>query len=102
MAKFPCVTRSLRTSRAGGATILIDRGKQIAGGGFDWWDRLPPSHAGEDVVVQFPMLNLHEGPGILPSSTFHLGLPINVPIRNRNAMALLALLLAQVNERQMA
>ncbi len=71
----------------------------LAVGGFSWWDHLPPEHAGEEVVVQFLLLNRYGGCGILPSGTYHLGLPTNVPDRRRNATELFDTLLERLDER---
>jgi hypothetical protein len=63
---------------------------------------LPPEHAGEEVLVQFLLLNRYGGCGILPSGTYHLGLPTTVPDRRRNATELFDLIQAQLNEREAA
>jgi glycosyltransferase involved in cell wall biosynthesis len=80
----------------GGANVLFDREKLLAVGGFGWWEQLPPEHAGEEVVVQFLLLNRNGGCGILPSGTYHLGLPTNVPDRTRNATELFDELLGRL------
>jgi glycosyltransferase involved in cell wall biosynthesis len=72
----------------GGANILYDRAKLLDVGGFSWWHRLPSVHAGEEVVVQFLLIRKYGGCGILPSGTYHLGLPTNVDDRRRNAIEL--------------
>ena len=72
----------------GGANILYDRAKLLDVGGFSWWHRLPPVHAGEEVVVQFLLIRKYGGCGILPSGTYHLGLPTNVEDRRCNAVKL--------------
>jgi hypothetical protein len=72
----------------GGANVLFDRAKLLSVGGFSWWDRLPPEHAGEEVVVQFLLLRRYGGCGILPSGTYHLGLPTTIEDRRRNATEL--------------
>ncbi len=41
----------------GGANVLFDRAKLLDVGGFSWWSRLPPEHAGEEVVVQFLLIS---------------------------------------------
>jgi GT2 family glycosyltransferase len=74
----------------GGANVLFDREKLISIGGFSWWHRLPPEHAGEEVVVQFLLIRKYGGCGILPSGTYHLGLPTTVEDRRRNATELFA------------
>jgi hypothetical protein len=88
-----------RVAWVGGANVLFDRENLLEVGGFDWWDQLPPGHAGEEVVVQFLLLNRYGGCGILPAGTYHLGLPTNVADRSRNATELFASLLAMLDER---
>jgi glycosyltransferase involved in cell wall biosynthesis len=72
----------------GGANVLYDREKLLSVGGFSWWRRLPPEHAGEEVVVQFLLLRKYGGCGILPSGTSHHGLPTTIADRTHNATAL--------------
>jgi glycosyltransferase involved in cell wall biosynthesis len=72
----------------GGANVLYDRAKLLSVGGFSWWQRLPPAHAGEEVVVQFLLIRKYGGCGILPSGTYHLGLPTQVEDRRHNATTL--------------
>ncbi len=72
----------------GGANILYDRAKLPDVGGLSWWHRLPPVHAGEEVVVQFLLIRKYGGCAILPSGTYHLGLPTSVDDRRRNAIEL--------------
>ena len=79
----------------GGANVLFDREKLLDVGGFSWWDQLPPVHAGEEVVVQFLLLRKYGGCGILPSGTYHLGLPTTVEDRTHNATSLFARLIVQ-------
>lgn len=83
----------------GGANVLFDRAKLLTVGGFSFWERLPPQHAGEEVVVQFLLLNRYGGCGILPSGTYHLGLPTTVIDRRRNATELFGGLLADLDAR---
>jgi glycosyltransferase involved in cell wall biosynthesis len=86
----------------GGANVLFDREKLLAVGGFGFWDRLPPEHAGEEVVVQFLLLNRFGGCGILPAGTYHLGLPTTVEDRQRDATELFGELLAELEIRDAA
>jgi glycosyltransferase involved in cell wall biosynthesis len=79
----------------GGANVLYDRAKLEAVGGFRFWDRLPPGHAGEEVVVQFLLIRRFGGCGVLPSGTYHLGLPTTIPDRQSNAVDLFAELIAE-------
>ena len=79
----------------GGANVLYDRAKLLDVGGFSWWERLPPEHAGEEAVAQFLLVRKYGGCGILPSGTYHLGLPTNVEDRRRNATELFGELLQE-------
>ena len=79
----------------GGANVLYDREKLLSVGGFSWWHHLPPEHAGEEVVVQFLLIHNYGGCGILPSGTYHLGLPTEVENRHRNATDLFGELLQE-------
>ncbi len=72
----------------GGANVLYDRAKLMSVGGFSWWGRLPANHAGEEVVVQFLLIRKYGGCAILPSGTYHLGLPSTVEDRRCNATKL--------------
>jgi len=83
----------------GGANVLYDREKLLDVGGFAWWERLPPAHAGEEVVVQFMLLRYHGGCGLLPSGTYHLDTPTTVPDRTHNATALFGDLIAEYEGR---
>jgi glycosyltransferase involved in cell wall biosynthesis len=81
----------------GGADVLYDRAKLLSVGGFSWWQRLPPEHAGEEVVVQFLLLRKYGGCGILPSGTYHLGLPTTIEDRRHNATKLFEELIEEFN-----
>ncbi|MDI3342046.1 MAG: glycosyltransferase family A protein [Sphaerobacter sp.] len=80
----------------GGANVLYDRAKLLSVGGFSWWDRLPPEHAGEEVVTQFLLIRYYGGCGILPSGTYHLGLPTTVAERRCSAVELFAELIREI------
>ena len=84
----------------GGANLLFDRAKLMDVGGFSWWHRLPPNHAGEEVVVQFLLLRKYGGCGILPSGTYHLGLPTTVEDRHHNATSLFGELIQEMEARK--
>lgn len=83
----------------GGANVLYDRAKLLDVGGFSWWDRLPPEHAGEEVVAQFMLIRMYGGCGILPGGTYHLGLPTTVVDRRRNATELFRELIEEFEHR---
>src|SRR5699024_1973147 len=50
-----------------GGCVLFDRRALDVVGGFDFWDELPPDHAGEDRVAQWRVMEHFGGAGILPS-----------------------------------
>lgn len=83
----------------GGANVLYDRTKLLDVGGFSWWARLPPGHAGEEVVAQFLLIRKYGGCGILPSGTYHLGLPTEVADRRTNATELFEELIREFDVR---
>ena len=82
----------------GGANVLYDRAKLLDVGGFSWWNRLPPGHAGEEAMAQFLLTRGYGGCGIIPSGTYHLGLTTEVTDRSREATELFAALLAERGE----
>lgn len=81
----------------GGANVLFDRAKLGEVGGFSFWPQLPPDHAGEEVLAELLLVHTYGGCGILPSGTYHLCLPTNVPDRRRSALELLPGRLASLN-----
>jgi glycosyltransferase involved in cell wall biosynthesis len=86
----------------GGANVLYDRAKLLAVGGFSFWRRLPAVHAGEEVVAQFLLIRRYGGCGILPSGTYHLGLPTTIEDRRHNATALFRELLDELEGEERA
>ncbi|GAA4055520.1 glycosyltransferase [Agromyces indicus] len=68
-----------------GACVLFDRAALIACGGFDFWRDLPESHAGEDVVAQWRVMERFGGAGILPSGAVHLESPTTITDRRVEA-----------------
>ncbi len=50
-------------------------------GGFKFWNELPPEHSGEDVAVQWRVMECYGGAGILPSGAVHLESPTTIPNR---------------------
>lgn len=50
-----------------GGCVLYDRAALVEAGGFDFWQRLPADHAGEDVAAQQRVLARFGGAGVLPS-----------------------------------
>jgi glycosyltransferase involved in cell wall biosynthesis len=87
--------RRYKIAWVGGANLLFDRAKLLSVGGFSWWQRLPPEHAGEEVVVQFLLIRKYGGCGLLPSGTYHMGLPTKVEDRARNATELFEALIRE-------
>jgi GT2 family glycosyltransferase len=68
-----------------GACTLFRRSALLACGGFDFWDRLPPVHAGEDVAAQWRVMERFGAAGLLPSGAVHLEAPTTVPDRTVEA-----------------
>ncbi len=58
--------------------ILYDREKLLEVGGYDFWDRLPRYHSGEEVLVQNLLMRRWGGAAIIPSGTYHSELPSTV------------------------
>lgn len=82
-----------------GGNVLYDREKLLDVGAFSWWSRIPPHHAGEEVVAQLLLLHAFGGCGILPSGTYHIGLPTTVPDREHNCTSLFGDLLDEWRRR---
>jgi GT2 family glycosyltransferase len=68
-----------------GACTLYSRARLVECGGFDFWDRLPAEHAGEDVAAQWRVMERFGGAGILPSGAVHLESPTTVRDRRVEA-----------------
>jgi len=68
-----------------GACTLFRRSALVESGGFDFWEQLPPAHAGEDVAAQWRVMERYGGAGILPSGAVHLEAPTTVPDRTVEA-----------------
>ena len=64
-----------------GACVLFDRRALVEAGGFEFWRRLPPQHAGEDRVAQWRVMERAGGAGVLPSGAVHLEAPTTVTDR---------------------
>jgi glycosyltransferase involved in cell wall biosynthesis len=58
--------------------ILYDTAKLREVGGFDFWDRLPRYHSGEEVLVQNLLLRRWGGCAIAPSGTYYAELSSSV------------------------
>ena len=76
--------RTYRVAWVGGC-VLYDRNKLEGVGGFSFWNRLPPNHAGEEIVVQLQLMSRFGGCGVLPSGVYHQELPTTVPDRTYDA-----------------
>ncbi|WP_136518348.1 glycosyltransferase [Cellulomonas telluris] len=68
-----------------GACVLYRRTALLDVGGFGFWDRLPADHAGEDVAVQWRVMERFGGAGLLPSGAVHLEAPTTVEQRDVDA-----------------
>ena len=71
--------------------ILFDRAKLLTVGGFEFWEEVPPSTCGEDVLVQWRVMARYGGCGLLPSGAYHQELPTTLPDRAYNATHLLSI-----------
>lgn len=69
--------------------ILYDAAKLRDVGGFGFWQDLPSSHCGEDVLAQLRVMAKYGGCGILPSGVYHQELPTTLPDRSHDAPQLL-------------
>lgn len=65
-----------------GGCVLYDRAALLGAGGFGFWSRVPPVHAGEDMVAQLLVMERRGGAGLLPSRAYHLEVPTTVPERD--------------------
>ncbi len=72
-----------------GACTLFRRSALVEAGGFDFWHRLPPTHAGEDVAAQWRVMERSGAAGLLPSGAVHLEAPTTVPDRTVEARSVL-------------
>ncbi|WP_199727310.1 glycosyltransferase family 2 protein [Cryobacterium tepidiphilum] len=68
-----------------GGCVLYAREALVACGGFSFWSRLPPDHAGEDVAAEWRVMETYGGAGIVPSGAVHLEAPTTVPNRDVQA-----------------
>lgn len=80
----PGKARTYRIAWVGGC-VLYDRIKLESTGGFSFWERLPPNHAGEEIVAQLRLMSRFGGCGIIPSGVYHQELPTTVPDRTYDA-----------------
>jgi GT2 family glycosyltransferase len=76
--------RAYHVAWVGGCT-MYDRAALIDAGGFDFWSRLPSTHAGEDVAAQWRVMERYGGAGIVPSGAVHLEAATTVPDRGVDA-----------------
>jgi glycosyltransferase involved in cell wall biosynthesis len=82
-----------------GGCALYDRVKLMQIGGFAFWKRLPPGHAGEDVLVQNLLLRRWGGCGLMPSGTSFAEVTSTVPDSDRRVESHALSLLPEFIER---
>ncbi|NKX54129.1 glycosyltransferase family 2 protein [Arthrobacter mobilis] len=68
-----------------GGCVLYDRQALLDCGGFGFWHRLPPGHAGEDMAAEWQVMEKYGGAGMIPSGAVHLESPTTVPDRRVEA-----------------
>ncbi len=68
-----------------GACVMYRSDALRSVGGFDFWPRLPATHAGEDVVAELRVMETYGGAGILPPGAYHLQVPTTVCDRTTEA-----------------
>jgi GT2 family glycosyltransferase len=68
-----------------GGCVLYRRDLLVEAGGFNFWRDLPDHHSGEDVAVQWRLMEMAGGAGILPSGAVHLEAPTTIPVREVDA-----------------
>jgi Glycosyl transferase family 2 len=76
--------RAYKVSWIGGC-VLYDRARLRDAGGFDFWQRTPKQHQGEDVAAQLAVMRRYGGAGVLPSGAYHLEAPTTVTERDVEA-----------------
>ena len=64
------------------ACAIYDTEKLRSIGGYSFWEKLPPEHCGEDVLVQLRLMELYGGCGIIPSGVYHQELPTTIVDRS--------------------
>lgn len=68
-----------------GGCVMYDTQKLRDSGGFSFWEQLPETHCGEDVLAQLRVMKQFGGCGVLPSGVYHQELPTTLPDRTINA-----------------
>jgi GT2 family glycosyltransferase len=68
-----------------GGCVMYDTKKLMTSGGFSFWEQLPESHCGEDVLAQIRVMKHYGGCGILPSGVYHQECETTVKDREINA-----------------
>lgn len=76
----PATPRLYKVAWIGGC-VMYDRAALVASGGFDFWERIPAQHAGEDVYAQLRVMARRGGAGLIPSGAYHQELATTVPDR---------------------
>jgi hypothetical protein len=74
-----------------GGCVLYDAARLRQVGGFSFWQDLPPSHSGEDVLAQLRVMQVYGGCGLLPSGVYHQELPTTIPDRQVDAPKVLSI-----------
>jgi glycosyltransferase involved in cell wall biosynthesis len=83
-AATPFFPRKYKIAWVGGC-VMYDTEKLKDVGAFNFWEKLPPKHCGEDVLVQLRVMRKYGGCAIIPSGAYHQELKTTVPDRKINA-----------------
>lgn len=89
MKVTPAQPRLYRVAWVGGC-VMYDTHKLRESGGFEFWDKLPADHAGEDVLAQLRVMARFGGCAVLPSGAYHQELPTTLGQRTVDAPKVLA------------
>lgn len=67
-----------------GGCVMYDSEKLKAIGGFNFWNKLPKEHCGEDAMSQLLLMEKYGGCGLIPSGVYHQELTTTVLNRKIN------------------
>lgn len=86
----PDKVRKYRVAWVGGC-VMYNRLKLLDVGGYKFWEDIPETACGEDVLAQLRVMEKYGGCGVLPSGVYHQELPTTIVDRSQDAPQLLPL-----------